>query len=158
MSRYKYGRTIESAIPLEDNDFAQKLAAENERLEEDASMENVYERPSDRLYAVRNIKQEDEAMLSADRLRSPARMKREDPHAQDDAKRDDEVTQVLPPPGETDSFWQTLKDRSYSLLPRTARPIFKQEHPADYQDEQWVRYDKLQQAKKAKRNQKRQQM
>jgi polyhydroxyalkanoate synthesis regulator phasin len=65
--RYKYGNTNDDAIQIDDADEEWKLMAKEDNAPEDAEMEDAYERPTDRLYSSKKIKEENAVMQSADR-------------------------------------------------------------------------------------------
>ena len=114
----------------------------------DAVMEDAYERPTDRVYSSRRIKEENSTMLSANRLRSPAAVKREEPYGYDDGDQEEvEVNEVRSPARHASSFWKSSYNRTYSMKERTSRAIFKQEHPADYQQQSWNRTEKMREAR-----------
>jgi hypothetical protein len=60
-------------------------------------------------------------------------VKREEPYAYNDAIRQQEVQELRSEQRPASKFWRSSFNRTYSMKQRTSRPLFKQEHPADYE-------------------------
>lgn len=60
-------------------------------------------------------------------------MKREEPYAYNDAIRQQEVQELRSEQRPASKFWKSSFNRTYSMKQRKSRPVFKLEHPADYE-------------------------